>query len=123
MLNASKQESASKHAHLIDANVFCVDLKREFYNLKMNNTCNYTACFILLKHDIMFCDGIPAGIAISAEEPQLWRTGGKAYNLWICELVHSLTEYTDDQILRYQNLHRLRHLFINALNVKVKAIS
>ncbi|KAG0604904.1 hypothetical protein M758_9G018000 [Ceratodon purpureus] len=41
-----------------------------------------------------------ASIAISAEEPQLWRTDGKAYNLWICELVHSLIEYTDDQILR-----------------------
>jgi hypothetical protein len=40
------------------------------------------------------------GIAVSAEEPQLWRTVGKAYNLWICELVHSLIEYTDDQILR-----------------------
>lgn len=41
-----------------------------------------------------------ASVATPVEEPQLWRTTGKAYNTWICALVHSLIEYTDDQILR-----------------------
>lgn len=44
--------------------------------------------------------GLIVGVATPVEEPQLWRTTGKAYNTWICALVHSLIEYTDDQILR-----------------------
>ncbi|KAI3914770.1 hypothetical protein MKW98_002006 [Papaver atlanticum] len=37
---------------------------------------------------------------IPLENSSLWKTLGKTYETWICPLVHSLIEHTDDMILR-----------------------
>lgn len=38
--------------------------------------------------------------AISLNDPSLWTTEGKTYDMWICHLVYSLINHTNDTILR-----------------------